>query len=393
METKTQVKVLLLFTLFIYIYYLFHGLKFPIPELGDSFDYHIPIAKMILSGQIINPGHTPLGQWYYPGASNAFHALFIFLHIPLTLSNLLPTFLLGVCLFFLGRSFKLAAWLSMLFSLSVISLTVFHRWGNAVSIDVWVAVYVASTLTLLKQARYTNWTYIWIGVLWGMLLGSKYLVGIYPVILFLGYGKEFLKQFSWKRALSFFTPIIILGGFWYMRNYVLTGNPFYPLSTFGFQGDGLFTHTPSVWQTLLMYPVDFVNALFSEYKLFSIGIVLLPVYMLTRWKTVNPELKRLFLVGFGCFLVFCLFPMDPISWVIVSSLRYSFTFTILFILMLFLLAVSWKKEKELGYLALLSAFPVLTMAYYPKLIIPVAFLFYLFAHFLELKLDKSDKIT
>ena len=392
MELKVQAKILLLFTLFLYGYYLFVGIKNPIPALGDSFDYHIPIANMILSGRIIDPGQTPLGQWYYPGASNLFHGLFILLHIPLTLSNLLPTFLLSVLLFFLGRSFRLSAWMSVLFSLSIISLTVFHRWGNAVSIDVWVAVYVVGILTVLKQTKYTEWTYIVVGVLWGMLLGSKYMVGIYPIILLFGYGREFLKQINIKRALFLLVPILLIGGGWYIRNLFLTGNPFYPLTILGWKGDGLFTDTPAVWQTAINHPNMFLNALFSEYKLFGIWLMALPFYTLFRWKNLSSEIKRLFLTGGACLLVFAFFPMDPLSWIIVSSLRYSFTFAILFILELFLLASFWKKEKEIGYIAILSAFPVLTMAYYPKLIIPVMVIFYLVVRFLEPKLDKADKI-
>lgn len=392
METKIQAKILLLFTLFIYSYAMFVGLRHPIPALGDSFDYHIPIANMILSGQILHPGEVPLGQWYYPGASNVFHALFLWLQIPLTLSNLLPIAILSVVLWYLARTFALGGWMSMLFSLSIVSLTVFHRWGNAVSIDVWVAVYTISILTILKRKTHTDWTYVGIGVLWGMLLGSKYLVGIYPLVLLILFGKEFLASMSLKRIIYVLSPIIILGGWWYVRNYVLTGNPFYPLSMFGFMGDGLFLHTPAVWKTMLTHPLDVMNAIFSEYKLLGVGIGAVLIYGASHWKKMTKDSRLLLIAGASLCMVFCLFPMDPKSWIMVSSLRYSYSFAILFILCLFLVAKQWKKERELGYLVLLNAFPVLTMAYYPKLLILVFILFYLVMWMIEPKLDKVDTI-
>ena len=59
------------------------------PSEGDSLNYHIPIAKNILSGNIIfQKNIIEIEQWY-PGATEVILGLFILLHIPLNLFNVL----------------------------------------------------------------------------------------------------------------------------------------------------------------------------------------------------------------------------------------------------------------------------------------------------------------
>jgi hypothetical protein len=64
-------------------------------------------------------------------------------------------------------------------------------------------------------------------------------------------------------------PEIITGHY---RNYILTGNPFYPLPRLGFKGPLAFDDT--VWIETLRYPLEMVNAGFGEYHLWLFSVLI-----------------------------------------------------------------------------------------------------------------------
>jgi len=142
MEIRTITKIALLIFLYYIVYAFFFGIIHPIPGAGDSWDYHIPISQSILNGRFITLAHIKLPQWYYPGSSEAINALFIFFHIPLTLSNLFAVIILFFCCWKLALTFKLHYYYSLLFAITFCSMNAVVRWYNAVSSDVWVALYM-----------------------------------------------------------------------------------------------------------------------------------------------------------------------------------------------------------------------------------------------------------
>lgn len=130
---KTIVNIALIIALYYLVYYIYIGIINPIPSPGDSWDYHIPIAKSILDGSFMHPSYF---RWYYPGASEEINSLFIFFRIPLTLSNIFAAFALFICCRTLALKFRLNRYYSLLFALTFVTLNVILRWSNAVSIDV-----------------------------------------------------------------------------------------------------------------------------------------------------------------------------------------------------------------------------------------------------------------
>ncbi len=359
--------------LYYLVYYIYVGLLNPIPALGDSYSYHIPISKTILDGSFLHPSNFKLSLWYQPGSSEAINSLFIFLRIPLTLSNILPTIIIFFCCWKLALVFRLQRHYALLFALTVITLNAIIRWQNAVSIDIWIGVFFTLAVILLENPQKSLIYFTKIGFVLGMLIGSKY-SGLFIILtLMIFYMKRVLPLINLRRFFVFLAPFSIFGLFWYIRNYIFTQNPFYPAPLLGFKGDDNLYRYTAIWNGLLQHPLDMFNAAFGEYKMwiFSIviGLIIIIYKFIIKKEYRLSSIDKLFLIGLINFLFFLTFPTSEQTWIMVSSFRYSFPVFIPLILGTFLLAAKYKKEEFIGYLAIANMINILSMAYYPKLVL------------------------
>lgn len=216
-----------------------------------------------------------------------------------------------------------------------------------------------------------------------MLIGSKYNTWFFILTLLIFYFKKLLPFVNVRRLAAFIVPFSLCGLFWYIRNFILTNNPFYPVSVLGFEGKVAYNY--SILNGLQQHPLDMINAGFGEYKIwiFSVliaGIFLIYSFVIKRKYGLNP-VNKLFLIGLINFSFFLSFPTSEQTWIMVSSFRYSYPIFIPLMLGIFLLAAKYKKEELLGYIAIANMINVVTMAYYPKLVaiyLPIALLVFLF---------------
>jgi hypothetical protein len=218
-----------------------------------------------------------------------------------------------------------------------------------------------------------------LGFVLGMLIGSKYTTFYFLFIFLVFYGKNLIKFVNLSRLIAFFIPFSVFGLFWYIRNYLLKGNPFYPIPFLGFKGILIFNDT--LWNQALHHPLTLVNAAFSEYHLWILSIVVALVVLSNHFikqKDWNLSgITKLFLIGMINFVIFFTFPTDSQPWIMVSSFRYSYPAYIPLILGIFILAAQYKKEEWLGYFAISNMLSILSMIFYPKLIfiyLPVSFI-------------------
>jgi hypothetical protein len=391
-QMKIFAKIGLLIALYYLVYWIYVGVQNPIPALGDSWDYHIPIAQTLLDGRFLHPQNFILKQRYYPGSSEIFIAVLMVLKIPLTLSNLLASVVLGVCLWKLGCKFGLKYYWSILFAVTFCTLNAIVRWGNAVSIDIWVGVFFSLALLLLESPK-KEWKYFFqLGVVMGMLVGSKYtaLLLLPPLALF--YFQKIWPTLTLKNVVTFLIPFSLLGVFWYVRNFIFTHNPVYPLIVLGLPGEEVFSGY-RVWGVTLQYPAQMLNAFISEYKMWFLTVFLAIAALIKKFvikKDFNVDsLSRLFLIGIINFVFFFTFPTSDRPEIMVSSLRYSFPAFIPLMLGAFLLAQKYRKEELIGFIAIGNMIMVTSFAYYPKLVflyIPLAL-----ATFYFLDIQKKEK--
>lgn len=376
---KTLAQIGLIIFIYYIVYYSYLGITNPIPSLGDSWDYHIPISQTIIDGTFLHPTNFLLPQWYYPGSSEAINSILILLLVPLTLSNILAVMILFFVCIKLGLVFRLNYWLSILFAVTICTLNVIVRWYNAVSIDVWMAVFFLLSIILLERPQKSIKYFLMLGFTLGMLIGSKY-TGIYFLfILIIFYFKNIISNINLKNIISFSIPFTFFGLFWYIRNYLFTQNPFYPLPVFSFKGQELFTD--NVLNETLKHPWQMFNAFFSEYNVWLVIIaaaVSIYYYKSIIHKINNiPGINRLFVIGILNIIVYFTFPCSERPEIMVSSLRYSFPAFIPLILGAFIVSSYYKKELLLGLVAVGNMIMVLSMTFYPKLTLiylPLGFL-------------------
>jgi hypothetical protein len=401
MEIRTFAKVTLLIFLYSIIYAFYTGLLNPVPTLGDSYGYHIPISLGILNGSFLIPHNfttKTLVFMFNPGASEAINSLLFLIHIPLTLSNVFAITILSFCTFFLGLKFKLEYYYALLFALTITTLTVIYRWVNYVNIDIWLAVFSTSALILFKEPKKSYRYFFLLGFVLGMLVGSKYSSWPIVIVLLIVYGKSVITSLNFKRFLAFLLPFSIFGLFWYIRNYLAVGNPVWPICTFSLPCDSYYYvgYAHQMWYMTLQYPSTMINAFFGEYKLWILS-PLLPIFILyaklKRKDKLPYDALVLCFIGIANFVFLSVAPTDRFPWVMVSSFRYSYSMFIPLILSIFILASYYKKEVWLGFFAIANIFPAITMSYYPKLILfylPIAILcFYLLKKY-EPKIETGD---
>lgn len=391
---KILTRICLLFTLYIYVYYFYIDITHPVAGLGDGWNYHIPIALSILDGSFLTVSHSTyphwhypgtkialfkIPQWYYPGASEIFHSLFILLHIPTSLFNFIPTVILFLTLWKLAHTFRLHTYYSLLYAATFCTLTALVRWLNAISIDVWVAIFYSLSIILLEDPKSTWRYFAQLGLVLGMLLGSKFSTSLFIGILLIFYGKKLMQNINPLRFLLFLVPFSLFGLFWYIRNYFLKGDPFFPLGQIGYNRLSEY----SVLQMSLKHPFQMINAAFGEYKLWILSIpfaagILIYNYLLKK-DNLFSNMNKVFLIGLMSFIGFLGFYSGDQPWIMVSNLRYSFPVFIMLILGVFLAASRFKREELLGYFAVANMIDLLSMTYYPKLVIfylPIGFLLF-----------------
>lgn len=381
---KTITFVCILIALYFYTYIFYQAVLHPLPGDADSWDYHIPIALSILNGSFLTASfslvpqvHNPVTYvttfipgWYYPGSSEAINAVFYFFHIP-TLSNVFAAGVLLFACFKMARTFHLSYYYSLLFALTIITLNVIFRWLNTVSVDVWMGVWFAFGIVLLESPKKSIDYFALLGFVLGMLIGTKYTALYFIAVLFVFYIKRILKYCSLQRITAFFIPFTVFGLFWYIRNYLVTGNPFYPLARLGFKGPDSFPDT--VWKETLHHPLEVINANFGEYHLWLFAAIVAVIYLVYQYG-IKKEYQltatgKIFLIGLINFFIYIFyFPTNPQVWIMVSSVRYSLAAFIPLILGVFMLASRENKEELAGYFAVANMILILNMAYYPKLI-------------------------
>ncbi len=237
------------------------------PQEADSLSIHIPIAKSVLDGSFLSA--TKQSGVLYPASNEYILSLLIFLNIPLNIFNVLSVAFLFFTSFFLGVRLKFSKDFSVVFATTFCTLYGVQRWLLTQKIDVWLLGFFLLSLALLQKIKSERSYFFVLGVSLGMLAGGKFTGIFFAILLILFHAKKLVKNLTYQRLIFFIFPFTILGLFWYIRNYIGTGNPFYPLPFLIFEGNSQvasFTNW-TVMKSLINNPMDLLNAFISEYMI------------------------------------------------------------------------------------------------------------------------------
>lgn len=379
-KTESILSILAKFSLLIFffliVYYFYVGIG-SIPWEGDSIDYHIPIAKLILSGHIFNPTQYIYNfMQYCPGANEIILSIFMFLKVPINIYNVVGLVVLYISLKRLAKAFGLNKNIGTIFAVSIVISHGVIRWVLAQTIDIWMSTFFVLTLTLLQNPKKTLKYFLLLGFTSGMLFGSKYTAPAYTLFLFLIFGRKLLKTINFKNIIVFLLPFFTFGFSWYLRNYILTGDPYFPQSIPFFAGIPWHILDEPVWKMLLRFPKVWFDAFISEYTIWAPALIAAPIL---AFKHKNKLDIKLVILGLLIFAIYFFLPSGPFPNLITSGFRYTYAAFIPFILVLFINAQRFNKEVILAVIAIANLLVMPELSYHPKLLIfliPIALLIY-----------------
>jgi hypothetical protein len=356
----------------IFVRYILPGISAP-PE-GDNVTIHIAIAKSILDGSFLNPTYPDI--LLYPASNEALLALFILLRLPINLFNILGLIFLFSVSVYVGRVFEFKKSSAYFFAIAICSAFGVLRWVLSQAIDIWLLAYFLLTLALLHKPKSSTRYYLLLGLSSGMLLGSRFTAPATLLSLFILYFHNFVKNLTVKRFFTFASMLSILGLFWYIRNYLVTGDPFYPQSFLIFKGacTGVCEFMSwTVGKSVILSPIYILNAFVSEYMIWSVAFLLLPIYFVItffRRREKEPSItNKLILLGIINLIIYLFFPSFKYYDSVVVGVRYAYPAFGAFMLALFLLAKKVKYDHLLEIITVANlSFLVLPVSYHPKLL-------------------------
>lgn len=224
----------------IFLITLFYSQLVPLAEI-DSMGYHLPIVTQLLdTGSLWNVFHAAyVGPNTFFPANHEMLQAFVMVFTKSINLNYLVT-LLGLLLFYqaladLTRKQKISKSLLVLSILAVASVPFLFKQFLNFQVDLFLFFLFGSAVAWLFSAFLNDRSgsgrqdLAKFFLVLGLVIGTKYnglpqSVMLIPLILaaFFHYRKS-IQTIVWMPLLTLFT-----GGFWYIRNWIVAGNPMYP---------------------------------------------------------------------------------------------------------------------------------------------------------------------
>ncbi|MBI4849369.1 MAG: hypothetical protein HY808_12485 [Nitrospirae bacterium] len=253
---KSDLIFLIIFVLFFIsaCWIIFLGYLFP-SYTWDALWYHLPIVGYIMQSGAIKEvsNHSFINQFIniFPKNIELFflwNIIFLKSDVISDLCQLLFTFIGMLTIYSIAVKLKVgekhAAWAGLLFFFAPV--IILQSSTNYVDIAVSVLFLVAINF-LLCNSYPSSFSLLLAGLTTGILLGSKGSGPLFVIILSAAFlVKEVItylklqeiKSLSKTQALAkssrlyliyFLAPILLIGGYWYVKNWILYGNPVYPM--------------------------------------------------------------------------------------------------------------------------------------------------------------------
>jgi hypothetical protein len=357
----------------VFLSFLYFGITTLTPT---SNDYNIPVAQSIVSGEFL---HKQVGVYIHsPGSSHSILAFFIAAGIPLNLYGLLSWIVLFILCKKLADTFNLNTFMGIIFAASICTTISVIRTIGDQSIDKWLCSWFVLSMILLEKPKRTLGYSALLGFSLGMLIGTKYSGPLFFIALIPIYWKSIFKFLSPLRFTIMTITFTVFGLFWYIRNWIYEGNPYYPANLFFFKGIPNFHQQDCMlWIIPFQYPqniIPLINSFISEYLIWAFSGIIIIWYFISIYRKKKPldaTIKRLGFLGLTIGLVSLLLPITPPYKIelfhIISDMRYIYILMVVLMLAVFLIANKYKQNNLLSIIALLSSIPLFSfLPYQPK---------------------------
>jgi hypothetical protein len=197
----------------------------------DTLWYHMPFAAHFAqSGSVTGIQFTQADPFvaYYPANSELFHAIGIaalhndFLSPLLNLMWLTVTLIAAWCL---GRPWQVSR-LTLLAGCLVVSLPVLSATqpGEAFNDIVGLAALLAAAALLVNASSSQRMLAV-AGLALGLTVGTKFTFIVPAVVLVVGWALRESRGTRWRTLGLLAAPATLTGGWWYLRNLIVDGNP------------------------------------------------------------------------------------------------------------------------------------------------------------------------
>jgi len=232
---------ILKFIILIWLLFYFFISFLPSATGGDALAYHLPFSMAMIKNASIsfpiinapNYGHFPLfAEILFAIQIMIFKNFISFKIVQFFIFILLFVFLLDFCRRYLNNKYLI--FLAAILLLSNMPLLKLVLTGGL--IDLYVFTFgIISFLSVINIFLDDNNNQLVISaILLGAALSIKYIGWFFAFIngLFLVYFCLFVKKENFKRIFKvlfiYFGIVFLISGFWYAKNFIYTGNPFFP---------------------------------------------------------------------------------------------------------------------------------------------------------------------
>ncbi len=236
--TPPLLKVFLLFVCVQFLWLLLIGYLYP-PYSSDAIVYHMPIASYFLQAKAIYYHVQTSVRWikFYPKNLEMFFLWeLVFLKSDILVNCTQVLFMFFACLALINISINLGVDrnISTFCGFMFVCFPLVIQQSTLAMVDVALASLFFITLNFFLDYTVNGETYSLClgGASGGIMLGVK-VTGILLLgtsLLFLFMSLFLLKKTIGKeKVIKLMLPIFLLGGFWYFQNWVIMGNPVYPI--------------------------------------------------------------------------------------------------------------------------------------------------------------------
>lgn len=192
--------------------------------------YHVNFPKIFLSYQsIMVPAKEPFHVSASPMLSEMYYTMGIFLFSKETARHIHFLFyiltILTLVEFSRFKNYKFSIFTPLLF----VSAPVVIKETSSMYTDFqWIFCFLLAIILIVKKSDNNILKYVLSGLFFGGMLASKLWTIVFTPLFLIYLLITLNKKNKLRYILIFLTSALLISGFWYLRAFLLTGNPLYP---------------------------------------------------------------------------------------------------------------------------------------------------------------------